>query len=377
MKTKELCMLLAGLFMVGCSADEEIANISTSESNAISFNVVSNNPQTKATMIDGVGDFQSHPFEVFGFKNNTYYMGSEGHGWKDHGVELKYEANSWIYTDPNAIYYWPHQESLDFYAVSPSDKISVSSVTSATFNSDTKSFTSLLLDDSPDSHVDVLYATALNMTKENSLNGKVTLRFKHALSQVVFQARKQANSQSISVEVNGMQLYNVNSTGTYTYPTADSENGTWISNLPSMRTINLVSNDPIEVQSGDIITSLSLTNPLLCIPQKLTAWSPSTSNPINDQVDSEAGISDIGKTSFLRIQCKIHDGDHYFVGSAVNWGYTYVPFGATWEEGKRYIYTLYFGAGYNANGSEIDIVPITFDAEVTDWVNEDRDITDF
>ena len=51
MKTKDLCMLFAGLFLVGCSADEEIANVSTSESNAISFNVVSNNPQTKATMM--------------------------------------------------------------------------------------------------------------------------------------------------------------------------------------------------------------------------------------------------------------------------------------------------------------------------------------
>ena len=78
----------------------------------------------------------------------------------------------------------------------------------------------------------------------------------------------------------------------------------------------------------------------------------------------------------MRIQCKIHDGDHYFVGSAVNWGYTYVPFGATWEEGKRYIYTLYFGAGYNADGSEIDIVPITFDAEVTNWVDDDNNHID-
>ena len=174
-----------------------------------------------------------------------------------------------------------------------------------------------------------------------------------------------------------MQLYNVNSIGTYTYPTADSENGTWISDWPSMRTINLVSNDPIEVRPGDIITSLSLTNPLLCIPQTLTAWSPSIYNPINDQVNSDVEISVTGNTSFLRIQCKIYDGDHYFVGSADTWGYTYVPFGTTWEEGKRYIYTLYFGAGYNANGSEIDIVPITFDATVTNWVEIPIDKNDF
>ena len=64
MKTKDLSMLLAGLFLVGCSADEEIANISTSESNAISFNVVSNNPQTKATIINSTKDLQKHPFRV-------------------------------------------------------------------------------------------------------------------------------------------------------------------------------------------------------------------------------------------------------------------------------------------------------------------------
>ena len=37
---KEFCMMAIGLLLAGCSADEEIANVQTSEANAISFNVV-------------------------------------------------------------------------------------------------------------------------------------------------------------------------------------------------------------------------------------------------------------------------------------------------------------------------------------------------
>ena len=96
MKTKDLCMLFAGLFMVGCSADEEIANIGTSESNAISFNVVSNNPQTKATIINNSTDLQRYPFKVYAFRKGTAY-GDEN------GIEIKYEDSKWDYVDPNQL----------------------------------------------------------------------------------------------------------------------------------------------------------------------------------------------------------------------------------------------------------------------------------
>ena len=373
-------MLFAGLLLVGCSADEEIATISNSASNAIGFNVVSNNPQTKATMINDNVDLQNYPFEVFAFKNGNYYMGSEGNidDWKDHGVELKYDVatHRWTYNDSEPIYYWPHQEPLDFYAISPADKITVS-FGPVSIKPETKQFSCFLTEDTKDYHVDAMYAMKLGVKKDATPNGTVHLTFKHALSQIVFQARKNDKSQSVTVEINGMQLYNVKSSGVFTFPTSDQNKGVWTlyDDLKSYHNIELVS-ESIDVKSGNEVTNLSVGNPLLCIPQTLTAWDHSSSNQIGDQTTDNA-ITDTNKTSFLRIKCKIHDGDHYFVGDADTWGYTYVPFGAIWEEGKRYIYTLYFGAGYNADGSEIDIVPITFDAEVTDWVNEDRDITDF
>ena len=49
-----------------------------------------------------------------------------------------------------------------------------------------------------------------------------------------------------------------------------------------------------------------------------------------------------------------------------------VPFGADWQPGKRYIYTLIFGGGYNAQGQAI-LQPINFKAEVGKW--EDADAT--
>ena len=107
MKTKDLSMLLAGLFLVGCSADEEIANVSTSESNAISFNVVSNNPQTKATIINSTKDLQKHPFRVYAFRDRTAYG-------DDEGIEIEYKTSKWDYADPSKLLYWPHADPVDF-----------------------------------------------------------------------------------------------------------------------------------------------------------------------------------------------------------------------------------------------------------------------
>ena len=381
-----LCILAAGAALLtgltGCSADEELSNVAQSASNEIRFNVVTTNPQTKAVIIDGTDQLKSHNIEVFAFKGSDYYMGKPAgdNPWKDHGVELTYQNSAWTYTDQNATYYWPHQEALDFYAVSPSEMITTSSFTGATITPGQKQFYCAMLDESQsgERNVDAMYATALNVTKDMTSNGSgtVSLHFKHALSQVVFQARKKDVSQNIAIEVEGITLFNVRNSGTFTFPTAGQPTGSWTSydRLKSFYHLELDSDSPITIQTGDVTTLLSHQHPLLCIPQTLTPWSPSTTNCIQGEGNEE---TDSGHNCFLRIKCKIHDGDHYFVGSSTAYGYTYVPFEANWIEGYRYIYTLYFGAGYNKDGSEIDIVPITFTAEATDWVDAPNDITGF
>ena len=63
----------------------------------------------------------------------------------------------------------------------------------------------------------------------------------------------------------------------------------------------------------------------------------------------------------------------YVIGTESSYQTIYVPFtnvDATattgWEPGKRYIYTLIFGGGYDKNGNPI-LTPITFEPTVEDW----------
>ena len=107
---------------------------------------------------------------------------------------------------------------------------------------------------------------------------------------------------------------------------------------------------------------------MFTIPQTLTKWdvSKDSSTKTIEQADAQ-------KQSYLAINCKIKQSGVYVVGSDSNYGTIYVPFGADWQPGKRYIYTLIFGGGYDENGDPI-LTPIQFDAETSDWVDAKNDI---
>lgn len=72
------------------------------------------------------------------------------------------------------------------------------------------------------------------------------------------------------------------------------------------------------------------------------------------------------KESYLSIECKIKIGGFYKLGSESGYETLYVPFGADWQPGKRYVYTLVFGGGYDQNGNTI-LQPINFKPDVENW----------
>ena len=96
------------------------------------------------------------------------------------------------------------------------------------------------------------------------------------------------------------------------------------------------------------------------IPQTLTKWD--TSHNIE--------TANAKKESYLSIECKISIGDSYKLGSKSGYGTLYVPFEADWKPGKRYVYTLIFGGGYDKDGNPI-LQPINFEPSVEDWGNVD------
>ena len=81
--------------------------------------------------------------------------------------------------------------------------------------------------------------------------------------------------------------------------------------------------------------------------------------------------ADNAKQCYLEIACKIRQSGAYLLGSASEYKTIYVPFGDTWGAGKRHIYTLIFGGGYDDQGEAV-LNPIQFDAETTGWVDADN-----
>lgn len=51
----------------------------------------------------------------------------------------------------------------------------------------------------------------------------------------------------------------------------------------------------------------------------------------------------------------------------------YVPFGDTWEPGKRYVYTLVFGGGYDEYGKSV-LKPLEIEADVEDMEDALQDV---
>ena len=215
---------------------------------------------------------------------------------------------------------------------------------------------------------DVMYAIAKDRTKDMN-NGVVKFNFKHILSQVVFKAKTEYDN--MQVDINMIKIYNVKMGGVFTLPAAADVTGNWsdLDGLPSeasgLGTFTVVKDKPITVEGNDPVTDITTTTPMLNIPQTLTAWNVSgTDTKTKHDADN-------AKQCYLEISCKIRQNGVYLLGSASEYKTIYVPFGDTWVAGKRHIYTLIFGGGYNDQGEAV-LNPIQFDAETTDWGNADK-----
>lgn len=367
---KNLLMTAAAIaaLLTGCSTDEEIANIETSAKNAIGFNIVSNKAETKATIYGPASkDFD---FDVFAFDDSGhYFMGKEGeHGYPQNedgsfthdGVQITYKSdkNKWDYKNPAELAYWP-TSSLNFYAVSPTDFDMGSFYThyswSIKSNQQTIAYTTTNEFQTNIKDLDVMYAVAKGQTKDTK-NGAVQLNFKHILSQVLFKAKVQYESMTVTIKE--MKIHNLALGGVFTFPSADVEPtlANWTSvkthltaTIKNLSTTNVVANSvntPVDI--------IGINNPMLVIPQALTAWDTSISKEDADKDENSF-------QSYLEVGCKIEQN-----GATAYEGTLYIPFGTEWQPGKRYTYTLIFGGGYDDHGKPI-LTPITFEPTVEDW----------
>ena len=366
-KSTVMLWAIFGALLMGCS-DEEIANVETSSRNAIGFNVLSNAAETRAipTTPDNL---TSTDFDVFAFTaDGTAFMGKVDTDFGHDGVKIVYKNGKWDYDDANDLRYWP-SEALDFYAFNPgtvSEDMMVFYSWEATKDVQKISYTCMDEYGSGTTHAnyDVMYAMAKGQTKDMN-NGIVKFNFKHILSQVVFKAKTQYDNMQVDIDM--IKIHNFKFAGAFTLPATAEETGSWSSSdLAFPHAFTVVKNANITVNSNTAATDISTKTPMLNIPQTLTAWTVSAPNKSKLEADN-------AKQCYLEISCKIRQSGAYLLGSASEYKTIYVPFGDTWEQGKRHIYTLIFGGGYDDQGEAV-LNPIQFDAETTGWVDADKDV---
>ena len=366
-KSTVMLWAIFGALLMGCS-DEEIANVETSSRNAIGFNVLSNAAETRATPTTP-SNLTSTDFDVFAFTaDGTAFMGKVDTDFEHDGVKIVYKDGKWDYDDANDLRYWP-SEALDFYAFNPgtvSEDMMVFYSWEATKDVQKISYTCMDEYGSGTTHAnyDVMYAMAKGQTKDMN-NGIVKFNFKHILSQVVFKAKTQYDNMQVDIDM--IKIHNFKFAGAFTLPATAEETGSWSSSdLAFPHAFTVVKNANITVNSNTAATDISTKTPMLNIPQTLTAWTVSAPNKSKLEADN-------AKQCYLEISCKIRQSGAYLLGSASEYKTIYVPFGDTWEQGKRHIYTLIFGGGYDDQGEAV-LNPIQFDAETTGWVDADKDV---
>ena len=394
MKKSYLLGALGLLAMASCSQDETIGI--NHDGDEITFNVVANN----ATRAADVYCNQNLP--------GGFYVSaiSDGKTYID-GDHVTGSNGNW--TNTSGTRYWP-ETAVDFYAhvnAGTSYKWSVNE------GKATAKFENFAVNGTVAEQVDLLYAVKTNQSKTN---GKVNLNFRHALSQIVFQAKN--TNANLYVEIAGVSVANVGGTNTFTFPSENTENninhpetgpgddgvyeddefgsityndswGSWEA-LTSGTEKYAVTFGETPVRGNNTLVSLTTandagkeynSNAMLLLPQKTAAWDPET-NPLPG-----------GNTgSYLLVDCAIFNvaGTDYAEGDDVClWGKPQgsgwttkelaIPVAFDWQQGKKYVYTLVFGEGNGGYDPEPDpedpnpedpnpvLVPITFEITVDEF----------
>lgn len=379
-----LTTAILGLTLAGCTT-EELDSLTNTQQNAIDFSAL-NTHVGRALLIDN-SNIKNYDFNVYAYtKDGKTFMGDNS--WYG-GITIRYNNTSpnpsWVYMNESDIRYWPTEtdaNALNFYAIMP-----IISRDSPAFPRFLWEFTHnkqqihySMVDEynnaENDFNLDILYAIANNMKLSNSNAGKVPLQFNHALSQVVFQAKTRHNN--IQVDIQELKIVNLKLAGLFTLPTSTSpakwqykdsisyepidendENIVRASVMPHLNVFNPTEGRIISVTES--LTDISTDDkPLLVLPQTLTAW------------NFAIGAGDDKTQSCLKIKCRIKQNGTYVHGKS-DYEYLYMPFGVTWQPGKRYIYTLIFGGGYDQNGNPI-LSPINFEASTEGWVESTSNI---
>lgn len=359
MKKTFLLMSVAALSAFGlasCAQDEPLASADSHNSNAISFRPALGG-QSRATEVnnDNLTDIYAT-----GFIGDDLYFN-----------DVKFSKGTDGYFNSLQSYLWPGDDSsLSFYSYSPSmDELG------ADITIDGKKLTleNYVTPEEIADMKDFITAEATGNRKDNEASG-VALTFSHRFSQIEVQAK--TDNDNLVYEVAGVRIGRPQTTGSFDFTTNEwtlddwHETAVWTSSCT-----------PVTL-STNAVNIMGPSGNAMFIPQTLVGWSP-VNDP--DNVAREAYLSVLIRiTNKDGVQLYPFPSDTQIdpaTGAKRKYAWASVPLSGTWEQGKKYVYTLDFtnGAG-NVDpddpnpGNPVLGDPIKFTVNVLDWVNSDKPI---
>ena len=374
------------MLLVSCSK-EEVIDVNH-DGDEITFDVVTNSATRAADVY--CNNNMPEGFYVSAISDGQTYIDKD---------QIVNENGTW--NNKSGVRYWP-ATPVDFYAYY-NDNGSYS--WSVENQKAVAKFENFEVNGNVAAQQDLIYAVKTKQSKpgEDAANTPVALNFRHALSQIVFQAKN--TNANLYVEISGVKVVNVGNTNTFTFPSVDTDMniedhtgatadyagvdgwGTWAA-LTGGNVSYAVAFDAVAVKGNSEVVALTTTddgekdgefnaNTMLLLPQTTTAW------------DAESKLGDTEGSYFL-VNCiiknvsgeQVSDDDVYLWGdnSTGTWKAKElaIPVAFNWEQGKKYIYTLVFGEGNGGYEPDPDdptpdpvLVPITFTVTVDDFVTPD------
>lgn len=367
---KFILMTIGAISLVSCSNDEVV----DVKRNVIAFNVVSENASRAGTIY--TNSVKPESFIVYAVHHKTNDDASITKSMYIDGAEVVKNGSSYVFKDGEDRY-WPETGSLTFYAiVEPHGtyvgdgqnvahydrkKCNVNEISYNLLHAESLSgIGNENVNDAIADQQDFIYAVKAGQTKSANSSTPVNLNFRHAYSQIVFNA-KIAENQKLYVKVKSINLQNLDVYGTFTLPSVTTDKnvttsngetlvnqGTWVAlshpdaDTGGYRVVIEDDNQVVSSTTSKSITSGSLA--LLLLPQK--------------------------KTVTFIVDCEIYNVS----GSAYNpetdvlifsGGIELTP-SVDWKQGFKYIYTLNFGGGESLES-------ISFDMSIDDFIPDTGD----
>ena len=331
--------LMSVAAFIACSNDEVIP----SHNSAIEFNpTTKNSVRTITTTTNNISKF------------NVWSYTAEGKTVMNN-IEVSKATGEWAYSP---VKYWPYDATLDFYGITPTTLVgtgngSVEHHIDVEVSADAAkiNFAGASISDTRgeffycQNYPDILYATALNLTKENNNGTKVTMNFRHAMAQVEFKVKNSSTIDSeVSYQPSIVMIDGIDNAGTYTLPMASTtldfaageSHGSWTTSLSKEGVPHSFNVIPNYIAPGSDAVLITDANDIhYVLPQK--------------KDDAE-----------LIVTFGVQQGEHFIEGVLKN-----VALPVDWKEGHKYTYTLVVNSAIDP---DLNDLIIDFDVTVDEMV---------